>query len=114
MHEVSLMENALELAKEHARTRQATRIHRIHIRVGRLSGVVSDALRFAFEGLKPGTLAEDAILELEEVEAVCLCKSCRIEFPSTDWIHQCPSCGENREVAILQGSELELVSLEVS
>ncbi|MFM7152096.1 MAG: hydrogenase maturation nickel metallochaperone HypA [Gemmataceae bacterium] len=114
MHEVSLMENALELAKDHAMAQQATRIHRIHLRVGRLSGVVADALRFAFEGLKPGTLAEDAILEVEEVEVVCLCQSCQIEFPSADWIHQCPGCGESREVTILQGTELELVSLEVS
>jgi hypothetical protein len=47
VHETGLALTALEIAAERTRERGATRIHRLVLRVGDLSGVVPDALRFA-------------------------------------------------------------------
>ena len=49
MHEVSLLENTLELALDYARQQNATQIHHLTLRVGQLSGVIPEALQFAFE-----------------------------------------------------------------
>jgi hydrogenase nickel incorporation protein HypA/HybF len=65
MHEAGLMQSALELAGGHARRAGAVAIRRVVLRVGALSGVEPDALRFAFEALAPGTPAAGATLELE-------------------------------------------------
>jgi len=83
------------------------------MRVGALSGAVPEALRFAFDAVTRGTMAEGAGLEIDEVSAVCHCASCRLEFPASDLFCECPRC--NRPSAeIRRGRELELTSLEVS
>ena len=55
------MQTTLDTAVRQARAAGATRIHTLRLRVGRLSGVVTDALEFAFEALRPGTPAVDEI-----------------------------------------------------
>src|SRR4051794_33018733 len=76
MHEFGLMQNALEIALEHAQRQGAQCIHLITLRVGALSGIVPEALAFAFEALAPGTLAATARLEMEPVPVVCYCPVC--------------------------------------
>ena len=53
MHELSIMEGALALALEQARQAGARKLHVIRLRVGAMSGVVPEALQFAFEALTP-------------------------------------------------------------
>ena len=60
MHELSIMQSALNQALREARRAGAARVHQIRLRIGVLSGVVPDALQFAFEALTPGTAAEGA------------------------------------------------------
>lgn len=113
MHEVSLMENTLEIAVEHAHRQGANKIQRLKMRVGKMSGVVPEALEFAFDVCTQGTIAEGAKLEIESVPVVCYCPNCKIEFQPDDIIYECPECGQLSS-QILQGRELELTSLELS
>ena len=76
MHEAGLAQTALEVAAEKARERGATRVHRLTLRVGDLSGVVPDALRFALEALSPGTPAEGSAFDIEVVPVECHCPDC--------------------------------------
>jgi len=113
MHEVGIVEQLLEAATESARDAGARRIHRIKTRVGDLSGVVPEALQFAFDILAEGTIAESAIFEIERVTARCYCPRCDRVFQPDDWIYTCPRC-HRLSSQILRGKELELTSLEVS
>ena len=113
MHEVSVMQSALDIAIDHAKQQNATRIHRISMRVGALSSVVPDSLEFAFEVVTQGTIAEGAKLEIERVAAVCYCPACQIEFEPKDVFYVCPQCG-SLNVEVRKGRELELAYLEVS
>ena len=113
MHEFSIMQSALELAEKNMRASGATRIHRIRIRVGGLSGVAPEALRFAFEALKTGTPTEGADLEIENVPAVCWCPDCAAEFEAADRNYECPRC-HRPSGQLRQGLELDLASLEIS
>jgi len=58
MHELSIMQSALDQVLEKARQAGASRVHAIRLRIGALSGVVPDALQFAFEALADGTPAQ--------------------------------------------------------
>ena len=113
MHEFSIMQAALETAGEKARAAGATQIHRLTLRVGALSGVVPEALRFAFDALKNDSLAAQAELEVEAIAAAGFCAACAAEFAVTEMNYNCPHChqpsGELR-----RGQEMELASLEVS
>lgn len=113
MHEVSLMSNTLDIALEHANRQEAQKIHRIKMRVGALSGVVPDALEFAFDVCTQGTIAEGATLEIEYIPVSCYCENCQLNFQPDDIFYECPNC-HNLSTQIRQGKELELTSLEVS
>lgn len=112
MHELSIMDGALSMALDQASKAGATQVYVIRLRIGALSGVVPEALQFAFEALTPGTLAEGAQLAIEYVPARFWCSQCAQEFPSEDLFAECPGChrpsGELRA-----GRELELASLEI-
>jgi hydrogenase nickel incorporation protein HypA/HybF len=113
MHEFSIMESALETAVQKTRAAGATQIHRLVLRVGRLSGVVPEALRFAFDALKAKFPAAEAVLEIEEVPAVCWCAECRVEFETPDLKYECPRCHQPSG-DLRRGREMELASLEIS
>lgn len=107
------MQNALDIALEHMRWQNATRIHRMHMRVGALSSVVPEALEFAFDVVAQNTPAQGATLEIERVPAVCHCPACQIDFTPDGYFYECPQCG-SLNVEIRKGRELELAFLEVS
>lgn len=107
------METALELAAERALAVGATRIHRLRLRVGALSGVVPEALEFAFAALSPRGPAAGAVLEIEPVPAVYRCEACQADFEVGEATVTCPRCGGLRS-RLRRGLELELATLEVS
>jgi hydrogenase nickel incorporation protein HypA/HybF len=113
MHEFSIMQATLETAAEKTRAAGATQIHRMKLRVGRLSGVVPEALSFAFDGLKHESIAAEAVLEIELVPAVCWCPDCAKEFETADLKYECPHCHQPSG-DLRQGKEMELSSLEIS
>jgi hydrogenase nickel incorporation protein HypA/HybF len=113
MHEVGIVQSALQTALEEARKSGATRIHLLRLRVGALSGVVPDALGFAFEALSQGTMAEGARLEVDPVPATWWCEPCQKEFLSQDYFNQCPDC-QQASAQLRRGRELHLASIEVS
>ncbi|HEV2394170.1 MAG TPA: hydrogenase maturation nickel metallochaperone HypA [Verrucomicrobiae bacterium] len=112
MHELSIMQSALSVALVQAAEAGASRVHLIRLRIGALSGVVPDALQFAFEALAPGTPAEGAELAIDHIPARFWCSTCSREFQADDMLAECPSChqlsGELRA-----GRELEVASMEI-
>ncbi|MBX3746248.1 MAG: hydrogenase maturation nickel metallochaperone HypA [Verrucomicrobiae bacterium] len=114
MHEASLMKTALDLALSQAAAQGARRVHRLGMRVGDLSGVVPDALQFAFEALSLGSAAEGARLDIERVAPRYACDTCGAEFdPAEELLPECPHCGALGG-RLCRGLELELTSLEIS
>lgn len=113
MHELGIAASALEHALRQARGAGASRVARISLRVGTLSGADADALRFALEASLPDTPAAGARVEIETVAAAAHCRACHTEFQLDDdpWL-QCPRCG-GTAVDLLRGRELELSGLEV-
>ena len=113
MHEIGLMQSALDMAFERMQSAGAERVLALRFKVGPLSGVVPEALEFAFEALSQGTAAEGGRLEIEKVGVVCYCFTCRIEYELQEIDYTCPHC-EGTSIELRSGSEFELTSLEVS
>jgi hydrogenase nickel incorporation protein HypA/HybF len=113
MHEFSIMQSALEQTLAKAREAGARRVHEVRLRIGALSGVVPEALRIAFEALTIGTVAQQAVLKIEDVPARYWCVVCDREFPSEKLFAECPNCHSvSRELRA--GRELELASMEIT
>ncbi|MFE4107586.1 hydrogenase maturation nickel metallochaperone HypA [Almyronema epifaneia] len=113
MHELSLMQQTLEIALTQAQQQGASQIHGLKMRVGVGSGAVPEALRFAFDVVIADTPAAGATLAIESVPVICHCNYCDRPFQPPDWIYQCPECGQLSD-RILAGREIELLTLEVS
>ncbi len=111
MHEMSLMEELLRVAEAEAFARGG-RLEAVVLEVGRLAGVETDALRFAFEALKTGTAAEGAVLEIEEPAGRGWCGACAKAWPLEARYDPCPRCGA-APLALLGGRELRIKALDL-
>jgi hydrogenase nickel incorporation protein HypA/HybF len=115
MHEAGIASNIIEIAETVARERADAGILKIHLRLGAFTGVVREALEFAFEALKPDTLAFHALLEIEMVPLIGGCPACGwTGLPEEDYCLICPIC--DTPASIISGRELqvEYVDLEDS
>ncbi|MDX2037171.1 MAG: hydrogenase maturation nickel metallochaperone HypA [Isosphaeraceae bacterium] len=112
MHEASLIHSLLSMAIDHARADGAARIATIGIRVGELSGVVADALKFAFDAATIEGSAKGSVLEIEYVPARVRCASCRTAYHPAEIPWTCPECSAIGG-DLVGGRELELSFLEV-
>jgi hydrogenase nickel incorporation protein HypA/HybF len=112
MHELGIMASALDAVGRQAVREGESNVARVVLRIGTLAGVDVDALRFAYEVLAPGTVAQGAALEIEEVPARAWCQRCDAEFGATrGMVFQCPYCREYSS-EIRAGRELGIARLE--
>lgn len=115
MHELGIMESALASVRRHAAGNGARRVSRIVLRIGALAGVEIESLRFAFDVISRGTVAEGADFEIEEVPVAGYCHGCQEEFAveTGGFIFTCPTCGDLCG-EIRRGRELELSRIEMT
>ncbi len=112
MHELAITQSMLDLALEQAKKNNAICIQKVSVIIGEMSGVVDECVRFYFEILSEGTIAEGAELAIRSIPATARCRQCetRFEVHGMDWI--CPMCGK-AQIEIVGGKELYLESIEV-
>lgn len=114
MHELSIAQSLLQIALRECLASGHQRIDSVRIRIGKASGIMSDALLFAFDAIKEGTGASAARLEIEEVPVGGTCGSCGGSFTvEEEFVLCCPLCSA-AEFRISAGRELDIVDMEVS
>jgi len=112
MHEIGLMQDAIDIVVDRARRCGASHVRSVRLKVGEDSGIVPDSLRFAFDILSGETIAKGASLEIETVPVRCYCHGCAREFISKSAFYECPTCG-HPTADVHTGREFQLVSVEV-
>lgn len=115
MHELSICQGIMQVASAalDPLSRPFPRICRITVRIGRLTAVVPESLRYHFDLLAPGTVLEGATLVIEEVPVRGHCADCTTRFTIDALSFTCPGCGSGF-VELLSGRELQVVSLETA
>ncbi|GAB6274015.1 MAG: hydrogenase maturation nickel metallochaperone HypA [Peptococcaceae bacterium] len=111
MHETALMAEVLKTVQQSALENMLPKVTKIKLAIGKLSMALPEALTFAFQVLKKGTVCEEAELEIESKEIVLLCLDCTREFRPQDYHFSCPSCSSS-QIKIIQGRELHILSFE--
>ncbi len=106
MHELAITQGVVEAVTERTGSAPVTSVR---LRVGRLAGVVPDAMRFCFDLVTAGTPLEGATLEFEQPEGRGRCRTCGAEFVLADLILLC-DCG-SADVEVLAGRELAVASV---
>ncbi|MBK9121878.1 MAG: hydrogenase maturation nickel metallochaperone HypA [Chloroflexi bacterium] len=114
MHELSIAYNIVQIADDAAREAGVERVDAVHLRLGQLSGVVSEALLFGYDIAAQGTRLEGSRLEIEDVPVVIFCAQCRAERElESIQVFCCPECG-TPSMDIRSGNELEIGYVEYS
>ena len=112
MHEISLLENILEILEDHAKSQEFNRVKKISLEIGKLSCVEPDALRFGFDVVMKNTLAENAELEIRQADGLGNCKQCG-QTVRLETLHDpCSACG-SPGVIVAQGNEMKIIDLVV-
>ncbi len=108
MHELAVTQGVVETVT--ARTGDA-RVTAVRLEIGRLSGVMPDAVRFCFEVVAAGTPLEGASLEITEPVGRATCRACGSAFDTDDPILLC-ACG-SANVEVVGGDQLRITTVEV-
>lgn len=113
MHELSIALSIIEEVERQAESRGTSAVETIYVRVGALSGVDAEALAFAYELAREGTMLADCRLEIEQPPLRVRCLQCGLERATLPQNLACPSCPA-AEQEILQGKELEVRAFEIA
>lgn len=109
---MSLCESIVQTLQEQAQIQHYRQVQVVRLLIGALSGVEESALRFGFDVVTRGTLAEGAKLEIEHVPAQAWCLPCAKAIEIRERFDACPSCG-SYQLQVTSGEELQLKELEV-
>ena len=113
MHEYSIVQALLDRVDQEVRSRGATRVHAVRVRIGELAGVEIELLRTAYDTIRRGTACEDAPLDVMLTDARWLCPSCGRPFERGAAL-QCPDCHQPARLASGDEIMLDRIEMEVA
>lgn len=112
MHEMSICEGILQVLETTARQQGFTHVRTVWLEIGPLAGVEVEALRFCFDAVMRGSLAEAARLEIIEMPGEGVCLQCGATVPVRQRYDPCPAC-DGYGVRLTRGEEMRIKELEV-
>ncbi len=112
MHEMSLCEGVLQVLENHAASQEFDKVEAVWLEVGGLAGVEVEALRFCFDAVMQGSLADGAALTIIEIPGQAWCMHCAKTVLVSRRFDACPDCG-SYQLQVTGGEELKVKELEV-
>ena len=111
MHEMSIAASMLDVVLQAAEQAGATRVEAVEVEVGALKQVVPEVLQVAWQAVRADTLADGAVLKIEEISARAECRQCGRRFePDIAYSFLCPGCNR-ADVRIVRGNDIVLKSV---
>lgn len=112
MHEMSLCENIRDVLEDQAQESGFTRVTKVWVEVGPLSCVEPEALKFGFDVVMRGSVAEGSVLDIATPPAAARCPACGKTTEVKQRYEACPDCG-TPGLQIMQGEAFKIMKLEV-
>ena len=112
MHELSITQSILSIVLEKANVAHASKVSKINLVIGELSGIVDECVQFYFDFLSRDTIAAEATLSFRRSPTQLRCRNCATVFAPGNGDWACPGCREQK-IEIISGRELYVESIEV-
>lgn len=109
---MALAESVREIVEVTARRHDARRVVAVQLEVGVLSDVEPEALRFCFDAVMRGSLAEGAELEIVRAPGEAWCMPCGATVPLQRVGDACPQCGSH-QLAVSGGDAMRVIDIEI-
>jgi hydrogenase nickel incorporation protein HypA/HybF len=110
MHEYSIVQSLIDTCEDHAKQNNATKVSKVLVKIGVMSGVEPSLLQTAFDTFKEKTICEDAEFIMNIQSVVIKCKSCQKESTLNKLEYHCPVC-KSIELDIIDGEDMFLMQL---
>jgi len=112
MHEMSLATGVLQIIEDAARTGGFERVRVVRLEIGRLAAVEIEAMRFCFDVVVRGSVADGAALEIVDSPGAAWCLPCGDTVALGALGEPCPRCG-SYQLQVSRGTEMRVIDLEV-
>lgn len=117
MHELPIVKSVLDVSLRYAERQEAKKIHKIILTVGQMHDLVPEWIDKFFRFASKGSIASEAVVEIELLPVICKCKACKenyvLHIHGAEEAMCCPICKE-RNADILSGNEFLIKEIEVS
>ncbi len=130
MHEISIVLGMIDELMRIANENNARKVLSVNLKIGKMSGIVTDSLMFAFDAVKlEHPILSSAAIKIKEIPLVYKCGNCKKSFsprqtclpagrsagadrPDDICFPSCPDC-ESYKLQIVSGEEMDIENLEV-
>lgn len=112
MHEYSIVQSLIESCEEHVTQNNASKVTKLIVKIGVMSGVEPHLLQEAFETFKEKTVCDGCEFVMNIQKINILCKDCKNtqDLEKNEFV--CPKCG-SYDLDVLDGEDMYLMSLEL-
>lgn len=112
MHEMGIVLHLARTLDETAEQEQLTRIGKVVLQVGEVSGIMTDLFTDAWDYFKKRhEVLKDSTLVLETIPAVTWCDNCKQTYETVKYGKECPYC-HSGETWLQQGDECIIKEIE--
>ena len=112
MHEVGIIKSMLRTVEDVMVRNNVTKVEKIVIQVGELSGVIPKYIEDCYPGAVYKTKFEQTKLEMHVISGTVRCNSCETEFDGKECDLKCPQCG-CEQLTPLTGNEFIIKEIVV-
>ena len=121
MHEISIAGAIIDSVLDAAEKNNARRVSKVYLEIGELTALNPDQLKFIFQTITKGTVAEGASYDIKVIKPSINCKKCSYKGPIEFFenLHfflpliKCPKCDEP-DVDIVAGRECFVKKINIS
>lgn len=112
MHELAITQGIIDIVSSEARDKGFERVLEIKLQVGEYSGLVPECIMEFFPIAAKGSVAENALLNIETLKAQFKCLDCGYEGDADRKNACCPQC-RSTALKMTAGREFYVDSLKV-
>jgi hydrogenase nickel incorporation protein HypA/HybF len=121
MHEISIAGAIVDSVLDAAKKNNAKKVNEVFLEIGELTALNPLQLKFIFETITTGTVAEGARYDIQVIKTLIECKKCSYKGPIEffEGLHfflpviKCPECGEI-DVDIIAGRECCVKKIKIT
>jgi len=113
MHELGVLNSMVHTIENIIKEQHLTKVHKLVIEVGELSGIVPRYLEQCFPAATYKTFMEETQLELIIIPGIVKCRSCGRVFNAIYSDLSCPNCS-SLDMEILEGNDIIIKKIECS
>ena len=112
MHEYSVVQALLEQIEGLAEEHNSSKVTKIVVKIGVMSGIEAHLLELAFNTFKEKTICDSAEFVINIQPLTLECQECH-EVSELEKIHYCCLKCESTNVKVIDGEDMFLMSLEM-